>query len=37
MHVIVDKANDFSNPKIVFKKAKEYLGKDVIIRPPTSF
>ena len=24
--------NDFSNPKIVFKKAKEYLGKDVIIR-----
>ena len=26
------KINDFSNPKIVFKKAREYLGKDVIIR-----
>ena len=26
------KINDFSNPKIVFKKAKNYLGKDVIIR-----
>ena len=26
------KINDFSNSKIVFKKAKEYLGKDVIIR-----
>ena len=24
--------NEFSNPRIVFKKAKEYLGKDVIIR-----
>ena len=24
--------NEFSNPKIVFEKAKQYLGKDVIIR-----
>ena len=24
--------NEFSNPRIVFKKAKEYLGKDIIIR-----
>ncbi len=37
MPIIVDterffKANNFSNPKIVFKKAREYLGKDVIIR-----
>ena len=28
----MNRINEFSNPSIVFKKAKEYLGKDVIIR-----
>jgi hypothetical protein len=30
------KLTDYSNPKVVYKKAKKYLGKDVIIQPSTN-
>ena len=28
--------NDYSNPKVVYQKARKYLGKDVIIQPSTN-
>lgn len=30
------KLNDYSNPKTVYRNAKKYLGKDVIIQPSTN-
>lgn len=33
---IKTKLTDYSNPKTVYKNAKKYLGKDVIIQPSTN-